>query len=282
MNKQRGRDAAESVALLTVEGPASRVLANVLNAAGLLRLIVIESPPSTRLTWAARRLLRYLAGVFGARSPIEFWMPPERHVEIELLNAAQRRVTEHYPASYSEWPSSVARLRVDNLNGDRCREALTTQRPEVIAVFRTRILHKQVFNLARLGAVNCHYSLLPEYRGTFVEFWQRLNSDLQTAGVTFHFLDEGVDTGDIIASIAHEDLPDDITPFDLRYRNYMLMMEHFPGILRSVLDGRCDRHPQPHRSSHAYRSRDLTDERRRDLYRQLGLLADPHRAGGGS
>lgn len=273
MNDQRGTDAAASVILLTVEGPASRVLANVLHAAGLLHLIVIESPPSTRLTWAARRLLRYLAGVFRLRSAIE--LPPERHIEIELLNAAQRRVTEHYPASYSEWPSSVTRLRVDNLNGDRCRDALTTQRPEVIAVFRTRILREHVFHLARLGAVNCHYSLLPDYRGTFVEFWQRLNGDLQTAGVTFHFVDEGVDTGDIIASIAHEDLPDDITPFDLRYRNYMLMLEHFPEILRSVLDGRCDRHPQPQRSSRAYRSRDLTDERRRSLYRQLGLLAGP-------
>jgi methionyl-tRNA formyltransferase len=199
-------------------------------------------------------------------------MPPERHVEIELLNAAQRRVTEHYPASYSEWPSSVPRLRVDDLNGDRCRDALTTQRPGVIAVFRTKILHKNVFDLARLGAVNCHYSLLPEYRGNFVEFWQRLNRDLRTAGVTFHFIDEGVDTGDIIAAFAHDDLPDDITPFELRYRNYMLMLEHFPRILRSVLDGRCDRQPQPDRTSHAYRRRDLTDERRRDLYGHLGLL----------
>jgi methionyl-tRNA formyltransferase len=201
-------------------------------------------------------------------------MPPERHIEIELLNAAQRRVAEHYPAPYSEWPSSVTRLRVDDLNGDQCRDALTTQRPDVIAVFRTRLLDESVFNLARLGAVNCHYSLLPEYRGNFVEFWQRLNRDLQTAGVTFHFIDEGVDTGDIIASFAHQDLPDDITPFDLRYRNYMLMLEHFPRILRSVLDGRCDRQPQPYRSSRAYRRSDLTDERRRNLYRQLGLLAD--------
>ena len=282
MNDQRRRDAADSVALLTVEGPASRVLANVLNAAGLLHLIVIESPPSTRLTWAARRLLRDLVRVFRRRSAIGSRIPPERHIESELLNAAQRRVTEHYPASYSEWPSSVPRLGVDDLNGDQCRDALAAQRPEVIAVFRTKILHKSVFNLARLGAVNCHYSLLPEYRGTFVEFWQRLNRDLQTAGVTFHFLDEGVDTGDIIASIAHNDLPDDVTPFDLRYRNYMLMLEHYPGILRSVLDGQCDRRPQPHRSSRAYRSRDVTDERRRDLYRQLGLLTYPHRAGGGS
>jgi hypothetical protein len=281
MNDERGRDAAASVALLTVEGPASRVLANVLNAAGLLHLIVIETPPATRLRWAARRLLRYFARLLR-RSENKSRMPPERHIEIELLNAAQRRVTERYPASYSEWPSSVARLRVDDLNGDRCRDALTTQRPEVVAVFRTRILHKDVFGLARLGAVNCHYSLLPEYRGNFVEFWQRLNRDLETAGVTFHFIDEGVDTGDIIASFAHDDLPDDITPFDLRYRNYMLMLEHFPRILRSVLDERCDRHPQPYRSSRAYRRRDLTDERRRDLYRQLGLLTDPHRTGGGS
>jgi hypothetical protein len=282
MNDQRGSDTARSVVLLTVEGPASRVLANVLSSTGLVHLIIIESPRSNRLIWTARRLLRYLAGVVRVRSPIGFRMPPEQRVENELLTAAQRRVAEHYPPWYSEWPSSVTRLRVDDLNGDQCRGALTTQRPEVIAVFSTRILHKGVFNLARLGAVNCHYSLLPDYRGTFVEFWQRLNDDLQTAGVTFHCVDEGVDTGDIIASIAHDDLPDDITPFDLRYRNCMLMLEHYPRILRSVLDGQSDRRPQLHRSSSAYRKRDLTDERRRELYHRLGLLADPHCAGGGS
>lgn len=281
MNERRGSSAAGSVALLTVEGRTSRVLANLLSAAGLVHLIVVESPRSTRLAWTARRLLRYLAGVFRLRPPIEFRTTPERRIEIELLNAAERRVAEHYPASFSEWPSSVTRLRVDDLNGDRCREALTRQRPEVIAVFRTRILRERVFKLARLGAVNCHYSILPDYRGTFVEFWQRLNGDLRTAGVTFHFVDEGVDTGDTIASIAHDDLPDDVTPFDLRYRNYMAMLEHFPRILRSVLEGRCDRRPQPRRSERAYRSRDVTNERRRDLYRRLGLLTDPHRARGG-
>jgi len=266
-------EAESSVTLLTVEGPASRVLANVLNSAGLLHQIVLESDTTVnRFRTRARHLLRYLAGLARVRPPIQLRPPLEQRIESVLLDASQRRVTEQYPASFGKWPRGVPRIVVGNLNGVHCQDLLKKHHPDVIAVFRTRIIHSSIFSLARLGAVNCHFSLLPEYRGSFVEFWQILNNDLHTAGVTFHFLDKGVDRGDIIASVAHEGLPRDITPFDLRYRNYLLMLEHFPEVLKTVLNGQCDRRPQRDPPSRAYRYGDITDKRRRELYRRLGLL----------
>jgi hypothetical protein len=269
------QDAKGSVALLTVEGPASRVLANVLAEAGCLDVIVMESPLQPPRLWSAsRRLLRYFAGLAGLRSRVAFRTPPERRVESEKLREAQRRVADDYPASYRDWPPGVERIQVGDLNDEQSRSALESRRPDVLAVFRTRILRKHVFDQARIGAVNCHYSLLPEYRGNYVEFWQTLNDDLHTTGVTFHFVDAGVDTGDIIASLGHDDLPSDVSPFELRYRNYRLMLENFPRVLHSVLDGSCERRPQPPSSGRAYRNRDLTSEKRKELYGRLGLLPD--------
>jgi hypothetical protein len=259
-----------SVVLMCTEGPASRVLANVLRSTGSLDLIVHQRKYPLR--WAARRWLRYLAGIARLRVPISFRVPLEQRVERSLLYAAQRRVTEHYPVSFDKWPLGVPRIVVDDINGKRCKNILKMRRPALIAVFSTKILKREIFDQAQLGAVNCHYSLLPDYRGNFVEFWQTMNQDLHTAGVTFHLLADSVDSGDIIASVAHQGLPDEITPFDLQYRNHILMLEHYPRVVKSVLEGRYDRRKQSNIPSRAYRIGDITDELRRKHYRRLGLL----------
>ena len=261
------------VVLLTIEGPASRLLANVLHESGLLRGIVIESRlRRSRVSRVAHRILRRLSASIGARSTAKPRSMPERRFERERLNAAQDRVTADYPTAYRRWPANVARLTVDDMNGDRCRSALENWKPDAIAVFRTKVLRREIFGQARIGTVNCHYSLLPEYRGNFVEFFQVMNGDLHTAGVTFHFIDDGVDTGDIIESLPHVDLPDECDPFELRYRNYRMMLDYFPSVLASVVEGRCERRPQPPSEARAYRRADITPQRQRELYSRFGML----------
>ena len=60
-----------------------------------------------------------------------------------------------------------------------------------------QILPKEVLNAARLGALNVHASLLPKYRGASPIQWALLNGDKKT-GVTLMYMDEQMDTGDII------------------------------------------------------------------------------------
>lgn len=52
--------------------------------------------------------------------------------------------------------------------------------------------------LALCDVVNIHGALLPQYRGANPIQWAILNNEYET-GVTMHYVDEGVDTGDIIA-----------------------------------------------------------------------------------
>ena len=59
------------------------------------------------------------------------------------------------------------------------------------------ILKKDVLDLLPNRAVNLHISLLPWNRGADPNLWSFLEDSPK--GVTIHFLDEGVDTGDIIA-----------------------------------------------------------------------------------
>lgn len=60
-----------------------------------------------------------------------------------------------------------------------------------------RILTKAVLELPRLGCINVHGSLLPKYRGAAPIQWSIINGESVT-GITTMYMDEGMDTGDIL------------------------------------------------------------------------------------
>ena len=61
-----------------------------------------------------------------------------------------------------------------------------------------QIIPKEVLNLPKYGCVNVHASILPKYRGSAPIQWAIINGDKET-GVTIMYMDEGMDTGDIIS-----------------------------------------------------------------------------------
>ena len=77
-------------------------------------------------------------------------------------------------------------------------EELKQLKPDVLCVVAYgKILPKEVLNIPKYGAINVHGSLLPKYRGAAPIQWAVLNGD-KTTGITTMFMDEGMDTGDMI------------------------------------------------------------------------------------
>lgn len=60
-----------------------------------------------------------------------------------------------------------------------------------------QILKKPIIDLPSQGFINCHAGALPFYRGRNVLNWALINGE-EKLGVTVHYVDEGIDTGDII------------------------------------------------------------------------------------
>lgn len=67
----------------------------------------------------------------------------------------------------------------------------------IVTVAYGRILTKAVLDVPRYGCINVHASLLPKYRGAAPIQWALINGDPKT-GITTMFMDEGMDTGDIL------------------------------------------------------------------------------------
>lgn len=59
------------------------------------------------------------------------------------------------------------------------------------------ILPRRVLEIAPMGAINLHASLLPKYRGPAPIHWAIINGETQT-GVTSMLMDAGLDTGEIL------------------------------------------------------------------------------------
>ncbi|MDE7274476.1 MAG: methionyl-tRNA formyltransferase [Lachnospiraceae bacterium] len=59
-------------------------------------------------------------------------------------------------------------------------------------IFKTEMIH-----LPKYGTINCHAGKLPFYRGRNVLNWALIN-DEKEFGITVHYMDTGIDTGDII------------------------------------------------------------------------------------
>lgn len=60
-----------------------------------------------------------------------------------------------------------------------------------------KILRKNIINIPHLGCINMHSGKLPEYKGTAVLNWQIINNE-KVIGLSILFIDEGIDTGDVI------------------------------------------------------------------------------------
>lgn len=77
-------------------------------------------------------------------------------------------------------------------------EEIKKLQPDVICVVAYgKILPKEILEIPKLGCINVHGSLLPKYRGAAPIQWAILNGDKET-GITTMYMNEGMDTGDMI------------------------------------------------------------------------------------
>ena len=88
-------------------------------------------------------------------------------------------------------------LQPKNLKNEKFLDALKALEPNLQIVVAFRMLPKIIWQLPEYGTFNLHASLLPQYRGAAPINWAIINGETVT-GVTTFFIDEKIDTGEII------------------------------------------------------------------------------------
>jgi methionyl-tRNA formyltransferase len=130
---------------------------------------------------------------------------------------------------------------VANHNNNTCKDLLEAEKPDLLVLGGTRIIRESILNIPRLSTVNSHPGLLPWLRGSASVGWA-LYKDLPQ-GATTHFVDPGIDTGDIIIS---RELPvyRNDTYESINYRIAILAGELMAEAVISIIEDKASRTPQ--------------------------------------
>lgn len=96
--------------------------------------------------------------------------------------------------------NGVELLPCGSFNDPLSRERLQQLRPNLVVFTGGGLIRKHILEVAGDGIINCHMGILPRYRGMDVVEWAALEGSLDHLGCTTHFMDTGIDTGDILLS----------------------------------------------------------------------------------
>ncbi|MGD0337991.1 MAG: methionyl-tRNA formyltransferase [Bacteroidota bacterium] len=137
---------------------------------------------------------------------------------------------------------SLPVLQPDTLREPSFVKTVHQLAPDCIAVVGFRILPPEIFTIPKLGAFNLHASLLPKYRGAAPIQWALINGERET-GVTTFFLQEKIDTGNVILQ-ARINVGENETAGELYDRLMILGAETVLSTIRLIEQGKTNPQPQ--------------------------------------
>ncbi len=161
--------------------------------------------------------------------------PAGRHAALEP--SAVKRVAQE---------RGLPLMQPPNVNVPESIDALRAVSPDAIVVASYgQLLKSSVFELPRWGTVNIHASLLPAYRGAAPINWAIIRGETRT-GITTFFIEQGLDTGDILLAESLDIDPDeDASQLEVRLAD--LGADVILKTLDGLATGSLEAKPQPDR-----------------------------------
>jgi formyl transferase-like protein len=89
--------------------------------------------------------------------------------------------------------------RTGSVNGPGAVAMLQAIQPDVMIQAGAGIIEPRIFGIARLGMLNMHHGIAPLIRGVDSILWALWESKPGWIGSTIHRVDQGIDTGDVLA-----------------------------------------------------------------------------------
>ncbi len=122
--------------------------------------------------------------------------------------AGRGRLMQSSPVKKFALKHKLPLLQPLNLKDDEFIEQIRQLQPDLQVVVAFRMLPEKLWKLPKFGTINLHASLLPQYRGAAPINWAIINGEKYT-GVTTFFINQEIDSGDILFQEKIEILPTD-------------------------------------------------------------------------
>lgn len=154
---------------------------------------------------------------------------------------------------------------------------LNDLKPDLVCVFGTSLIRGELLRGGHHGIINLHGGLSPEYRGADCTFWALYNGEPEKVGCTLHYINAGIDTGELIAHVCPEVIAGD-TELPLFWRAVQRSAETYAELVQRIANGERFGAKQAHRGR-LYQVKDRGLRHERALAQQLakGLPSFPLR-----
>ena len=157
----------------------------------------------------------------------------------------RRQVLTAPPVKQVALAHSIPVFQPKTLRGGAETENIRALAPELIVVVAYgRILPPELLELPPYGCINLHVSLLPKYRGSAPVQWAVINGEEMT-GVSIMYLNEGIDTGDVLR-VQPVSIGPDETSGELFERITRQGAETLLAAMEDIAAGRAHATPQEH------------------------------------
>ena len=132
-------------------------------------------------------------------------MGPWHFIKSSIITVVFKIKKKLYGIGIGKNPSIAAYAESKNIhtqiittpNSKKFREYLETLDLDIIINQSQNIIKKELLGIPRIGVLNRHNALLPKNRGRLTPFWVSFKNERET-GVSIHFVEEGIDSGDIV------------------------------------------------------------------------------------
>lgn len=140
----------------------------------------------------------YLVSLFLIMGPIYFFSTVIQSICFKLRKYLALKGFGKNPSilAYAQ-KKRIQTYEITTPNSKSFRKELMKLKPDVIINQSQNIIKKQLLQIPRIGVINRHNALLPKNRGRLTPFWVLYRGESET-GVSIHFVEEGIDSGEII------------------------------------------------------------------------------------
>ena len=180
-----------TILILCGRSPRHFYVANRLCRAGRPLAIVHE----TGTEWTLSRIGRTL-------EPGRVWRKVSRWIRDRRRYVGKQEARFFFGDRSPELERTDLVVEVPHINDAKVVELARQLHPDIIAVFGTALIKGPLLSEGRLGIFNLHGGLSPEYRGSDCTFWALYNGEPEKVGCTIHFIDQGIDTGKLVAHVS--------------------------------------------------------------------------------
>ena len=115
-----------------------------------------------------------------------------------IFNAEEDKFEDRFFEEVSDKIDDKKMIEVYSVNHKSLAKYIKEFKPDLGITFGTGLVKPFIFNIPKWGTINIHRGCIDSYRGLDSDLWALYNKEFNKIDVTIHYIDEKLDTGDVL------------------------------------------------------------------------------------